>query len=469
MNNERGTKGRRGISVEETINMHIYGIISKKREKKKLTAEEIEYFVSGYTQCTIPDYQMSALLMAIFLNGMDEEETFHLTLSMMRSGKTLDLSSIPGVKVDKHSTGGVGDKVSLILAPLVASCGVKVPMISGRGLGHTGGTLDKLESIPGFRTDLSLRKFIKILSVVGVCMVGQTKEIAPADRKMYALRDVTATVNSIPLIASSIMSKKLAEGADAFVFDVKVGNGAFMQNEDQALLLARSLIQIAKMFKKKAVALITDMNEPLGEAVGNSIEMVEAIQTLKGKAPQDLMDVTMTLSAHMLILGKKAKNLRGAEKKLKQAIATGQALEKFRQMIKSQEGNPKVLEDYRLLPWAKHKLIVNADREGYVQSIDTMKIGLSAMKLGAGREKMGSEIDHGVGYLIKKKVGDFMRKDEPLAVVFANDVNKGRLASQEISRAYQITERKTSKLKKILFFVDEKGIKQILSPRWGEG
>jgi pyrimidine-nucleoside phosphorylase len=449
--------------------MNMYKIISKKRDKKKLTAEEIEYFVSGYAKGTIPDYKMSALLMAIFLIGMDEVETFNLTLSMMRSGKVLDLSSIPGVKVDKHSTGGVGDKVSLILAPLVASCGVKVPMISGRGLGHTGGTLDKLESIPGFRTDLSLRRFTKILSNVGVCMIGQTDEIAPADRKMYALRDVTATVNSIPLIASSIMSKKLAEGADAFVFDVKVGNGAFMQNEDQALLLARNLIQIAKRFKKKAVALITDMNEPLGEAVGNSIEMIEAIQALKGKTPSDLMEVTMALSARMLIFGKKAKSLKEAGKKLNQSIATGQALEKFRQMIKSQEGNPKVLYDYRLLPWAKHKLIVNADKQGYVQSIDTMKIGISAMKLGAGREKMDSQIDLGVGFLIKKKVGDFVRQREPLAIVFANDVDKGKLAGQEIKQAYQISKRKTDRLKKILFFVDEKRIKQILSPRWGEG
>ncbi|MCK4225243.1 MAG: thymidine phosphorylase, partial [candidate division Zixibacteria bacterium] len=270
--------------------MHMYEIISKKRDKKRLTSEEIEYFVSGYAEGQIPDYQASALLMAIFLNGMDAEETFHLTQSMMNSGKVLDLSSVPGVKVDKHSTGGVGDKVSLILAPLVASCGVKIPMISGRGLGHTGGTLDKLESIPGFRTDLPLKTFKKILSEVGVCMIGQTKEIAPADRKIYALRDVTATVNSIPLIASSIMSKKLAEGADAFVFDVKVGNGALMKKHDEAVLLAKNLIQIAKRFKKKAVALLTDMNEPLGETVGNSIEVIEAIHTLKEKAPRDLMD-----------------------------------------------------------------------------------------------------------------------------------------------------------------------------------
>lgn len=429
--------------------MHMYEIISKKRDKKRLTSEEIEYFVSGYAEGQIPDYQASALLMAIFLNGMDAEETFHLTQSMMNSGKVLDLSSVPGVKVDKHSTGGVGDKVSLILAPLVASCGVKIPMISGRGLGHTGGTLDKLESIPGFRTDLPLKTFKKILSEVGVCMIGQTKEIAPADRKIYALRDVTATVNSIPLIASSIMSKKLAEGADAFVFDVKVGNGALMKRHDEAVLLAKNLIQIAKRFKKKAVALLTDMNEPLGETVGNSIEVIEAIHTLKEKAPRDLMDVTLALGAHMLVLGKKAKNLKEAEKKLNQAIKTGKALDKFREMIKRQGGDPKVVDDFGLLPWVKFKLLVNSNREGYVQSIDTRKIGLCAVKLGAGRERMDSSIDPGVGMLIKKKVGDSIKKGDALAVVYANNLKKARQASQEIRQAYQITKRKTSRLKKI--------------------
>ncbi len=434
--------------------MNMYEIIGKKRDSKKLTPEEIEYFVSGYTQGQIPDYQASALLMAIFLNGMDHEETFNLTRSMMKSGKVLDLSFIPGVKVDKHSTGGVGDKVSLILAPLVASCGVKVPMISGRGLGHTGGTLDKLESIPGFRTNLPLTRFSKILSDIGVCMIGQTKEIAPADRKLYALRDVTATVNCIPLIASSIMSKKLAEGADAFVFDVKAGNGAFMQKTEDAIILARSLIQIAARFNKKAAALITDMNEPLGEAVGNSIEMIEAIQALKGKAPADLTEVTLALGARMLILGKKAKNPKEAEKKLKRSIETGKALAKFKEMIQKQGGNPKVLDDYRLLPWAKHKLTVCSQETGYVQTIDTMKIGLSVVKLGAGREKMDSKIDSGVGFLIKKKVGDFVERNEPLAIIFANNLNQGKLASHEIIQSYRIGKGKVRKLKKILCLVN---------------
>jgi len=440
--------------------MQMYEIINKKRDKKKLSPEDIEYFVSGYTKGKIPDYQMSALLMAIFLNGMDTEETYNLTSSMMRSGEIVDLSSVPVAKVDKHSTGGVGDKTSLILAPLVASCGITVPMISGRGLGHTGGTLDKLESIPGFKTNLSLRKFKKNLSDIGVCMIGQTNEIAPADKKIYALRDVTGTVNSIPLMVASIMSKKLAEGADALVFDVKLGNGAFMQKEDEAILLAKNLIQMAKRFDKKAVAFITDMNEPLGEAVGNSIEVIEAIQALKGKAPEDLMEVTFALGSYMLILGRKAKSFEEAKEKLEKAIKSGKALDKFKQMIKKQGGDPKVVDDYRLLPWAKHKITVESYQTGYVKSIDTLKIGLSAVKLGAGREKLNSKIDPGVGFLIKKKVGDRVNKGENLAVIFSNDLKKADLAKQEIKEAYHITKRKTNKLKKVLYLIDEKGIKE---------
>jgi pyrimidine-nucleoside phosphorylase len=445
------------MRIRRTLN--VYELISKKRDKKKLSQEEIEYFVSGYNKGTIPDYQASALLMAIFLNGMDTEETFNLTLSMMKSGKVLDLSSIGGPKADKHSTGGVGDKVSLILAPLVASCGLTIPMISGRGLGHTGGTLDKLESIPGFRTDLSWRKFSRNLSDIGVCIIGQTNEIAPADRKIYALRDVTGTVNSIPLITASILSKKLAEGADTLVFDVKVGNGAFMQKEDEAILLAKNLVRTAKRFKKKAIALITDMNEPLGEAVGNSIEVIEAIQTLKGKAPEDLMKVTFALGAYMLIFAGKAKNFKNAKEELEKAIKSGNALNKFRQMVKKQGGNPKVVDDYRFLPWAKHKITVESDQTGYVKSIDTLRIGLLAVKLGAGRERLDNQIDPGVGFLIKKKVGDKVKKGENLAVIFSNDLKKGKLARQEIKEAYQVSKRRTQRLQKILYLLDEKGIK----------
>jgi pyrimidine-nucleoside phosphorylase len=443
--------------------MHISEIISKKRDKKKLTQEEIEYFVSGYTGGQIPDYQASALLMAIFLNGMEAEEVFHLTEAMMNSGTVLDLKSVRGTKVDKHSTGGVGDKVSLILAPLVAACGVKVPMISGRGLGHTGGTLDKLESIPGFRTDLPLNEFVTNLKEMGVCMIGQTKEIAPADGKLYALRDVTATVNSIPLIASSIMSKKLAEGADAFVFDVKTGNGAFMQKPGEARLLAKTLIQIAGRFNKKAVALITDMNEPLGETVGNSIEVVEAIHALKGKAPRDLMEVTMALAERMLVLGKKAKMPKEAQDKLKRAIESGKAIDKFAEMVRKQGGNANVIYDFGLLPWAKFRLLVNSDRQGHVQSIDTRKIGLCAVELGAGRQKLDDPVDHGVGMLVKKKVGDSVEKGEALAIVFANDLKKARQASHQIREAYKIKKEKRPRLKKMLMVVDERGSRPLKS------
>lgn len=444
--------------------MQIQQIISKKRDMNKLTQEEIEFFVSAYTEDQIPDYQASALLMAIFLNGMDAQETFHLTQAMLNSGKVLDLSTIRGIKVDKHSTGGVGDKVSLILAPLVASCGVKVPMISGRGLGHTGGTLDKLESIPGFRTDLSLRRFLTNLKEVGVCMIGQTDEIAPADRKMYALRDVTATVRSIPLIASSIMSKKLAEGADAFVFDVKVGNGAFMQTRKEAVLLAKTLIGIARRFKKRAVALITDMNEPLGETVGNSIEVIEAIHALQGKAPSDLMEVTMALSTRMLVLGKKARTPKEAERKLQQAIDSGRALKKLEEIIRRQEGDPQVLSDFGLLDWAKYRLMVNSDRDGYVRSIDTTQIGLCASMLGAGRERMDSRIDPGVGFLIKKKVGDPVEKNDPLAVIYANNLKKARQACQDIRQAYGIGKKRVRRLRKILQVVDERGARKFNPP-----
>jgi pyrimidine-nucleoside phosphorylase len=440
--------------------MNMYEIISRKRDGHRLGSEEIEHFVRGYTQGRIPDYQASALLMAIFLNGMNDEETFHLTKCMMNSGKVIDLKSVRGVKVDKHSTGGVGDKVSLILAPLVAACGVKVPMISGRGLGHTGGTLDKLETIPGLRTDLSPKSFVSNLKEVGVCMMGQTSEMAPADRKLYALRDVTATVNSVPLIASSIMSKKLAEGADAFVFDVKVGSGAFMSTRKDATFLAKTLIRIAGRFKKKAVALVTDMNEPLGETVGNSIEVIEAIHALKGKAPKDLMEVTLTLGARMLILGKKAKSPREAEAKLLRAIQSGEALSKFQQMVKKQGGDANVVNDFGLLPWAKFRLLVTSRSDGYVHSIDTRGIGLCAVTLGAGREKLDSSIDPGAGLLIKKKVGEPVAKGDPLAVIYANNLKKARAASGQIREAYRIGRARSRRLRKVVQVVDERGARR---------
>lgn len=434
--------------------MRAYDIICKKRDKGKLTKKEIEYFISGFTSDKIPAYQMSSLLMAIFFNDMDPEEISNLTLSMMRSGQILDLSWIPGIKVDKHSTGGVGDKVSLVLAPLVAVCGVKVPMISGRGLGHTGGTLDKLESIPGFRTNLTLSEFKRNLSEIGVCIMGQTENVAPADKKIYALRDVTGTVESIPLIVSSILSKKLASGVDGIVFDVKCGNGAFMQTEKKAKELSKALIRICRRMKRKAVALITDMNQPLGEAVGNSLEVIESIEALKGKGPEDLLDVTLALGAEMLILSKKAKNRKEAKKKLKYAIESGVGLKKFEQIIKQQGGNHEVIHNYGLLPKAKYEIEVKSDRTGYVKSIQTKEIGLACCKLGAGREKTDDRIDPAVGFLIKKKVGDYVKRGEPMAYVFANSLKKGKIATEGIKNSYQFSKEKIMGLRKVFFRLD---------------
>lgn len=430
--------------------MRAYDVICKKRDKGKLTQEEIEFFISGFTGNKIPDYQMSALLMAIFLNGMDPEEISNLTLSMMRSGQVLDLSSIPGIKVDKHSTGGVGDKVSLILAPLVAACGVKVPMISGRGLGHTGGTLDKLESIPGFRTHLTQDEFKRNISEIGVCIMGQTEEIAPADKKIYALRDVTGMVDSIPLIVSSILSKKLASGVDAIVFDVKCGNGAFMQTEEKAKELAEALMVVGKKMKREVVSLITDMNEPLGEAVGNSLEVIESIEALKGKGPDDLMEVTLALGAEMLILGRKAESPKEAAGKLTQAIESGAALNKFEQMVKKQGGNPDVIHNYDILPKAKCKIEVKAGKSGYVKSIQTKQIGSAACMLGAGRQKADDEIDPAVGFLMKKKVGQYVRKNELMADVFCSNTSRGEAAADKIKGSYRISARKPRRLKRIL-------------------
>jgi len=436
-------------------------IIAKKRDGGKLTRKEIEYILSGYLSAAIPDYQMSAFLMAVFIRGMDLEETEELTWCMLNSGKILDLGFIPGVKVDKHSTGGVGDKVSLILAPLVACCGVTVPMVSGRGLGHTGGTLDKLESIPGFKTNLSLEEFIENLKQSQVSIMGQTGELAPADGEIYALRDVTGTVQSIPLITASILSKKLASGADAFIFDVKMGNGAFMQSKEAALALARNLIKVSKKAGRKSLALLTDMNEPLGNVVGNSVEVIEAIETLKGKGPEDILEVTLTLGSYMLILAGKAHNCHQAEELLSEKIRNGEGLDKFRQLIFQQGGNPGVIEDYSLFPKTNYQIEVKSEGEGYVDSIETKEIGLAAVELGAGREKLDSDVDLDVAILIKKKIGDSVKKNEDLAKILANDYEKGKRAEQRIKKAYGITRHKTKKLKKVLSLVDEKGIREL--------
>ena len=436
-------------------------IIARKRDGEKLTRQEIEFILSGYISGEVPDYQMSAFLMAVFIRGMDLKETEELTWCMLNSGKILDLGFIPGVKVDKHSTGGVGDKVSLILAPLVASCGVTVPMVSGRSLGHTGGTLDKLESIPGFKTALSIEEFIENLKQNQVSIMGQTRELAPADGEVYALRDVTGTVQSIPLITASILSKKLASGADALVFDVKMGNGAFMQSKETALALARNLIKVSKKTGRKAMALLTDMNEPLGNAVGNSVEVIEAIDTLKGKGPEDILEVTLTLGSYMLILAGKAHNFHQAKEMLSEKIKNGGALDKFRQLISQQGGDPAVIEDYSLFPKTNYQIDVKSEEEGHVNSIDTKEIGLAAVELGAGRERLNSDVDLDVAILIKKKTGDPVRKNEELAKILANDFEKGKKAEERIKKAYKITRQKAKRLKKVLSLVDEKGVREL--------
>ena len=435
-------------------------IIARKRDGGKLTRQEIEFILSGYLSGAVPDYQMSAFLMALFFRGMDLEETEDLTWCMMNSGKILDLGFIPGIKVDKHSTGGVGDKVSLILAPLVASCGVTVPMVSGRGLGHTGGTLDKLESIPGFETGLSIEEFIENLKHNRVSIMGQTRELAPADGEVYALRDVTGTVQSIPLITASILSKKLASGADALVFDVKMGNGAFMQSKETAMTLARNLIKVSKKAGRRSIALLTDMNEPLGNAVGNSMEVIEAIDTLKGKGPEDILEVTLTLGSFMLILGGKANNFRKGKELLLEKIENGEGLDKFKRLVLQQGGDPAIIDDYSLFPKTNYQIEVKSEGEGYVNSIETKEIGLAAVELGAGREKLDSDVDLDVAILIKKKIGDSVKKNEDLAKILANDFEKGKKAEGRIKKAYKITRQKTKRLKKVLFFVDEKGVKE---------
>jgi pyrimidine-nucleoside phosphorylase len=401
--------------------MFMTEIISKKKSGLPLEEKEIQFFVNGFTEGVIPDYQVSALLMAIYLNGMTDNETVFLTMSIMRSGKVLNLSELPGIKVDKHSTGGVGDKVSLILGPLVASCGCSIPMISGRGLGHTGGTLDKLESIPGFTTTLSTSEFITNVKMNGFSVMGQTDEIAPADKKLYALRDVTSTVASIPLIVASILSKKFASGADAFVFDVKVGTGAFMKEMEQALSLGRMLVKVSSLMGKNSVAYITDMNAPLGVSVGNALEVEESIECLRGSCSEDLWTITSSLAAEMLILAGKARSKTEAMEITHASLTSGRAIETLRKVIDSQQGNSSVVGDNSLLPRAKYQMDVLSAESGYVEKVDALKIALSAKRMGAGREKMSDTIRKGVGVKIFMKPGEKVRKGDRIATVYGDE------------------------------------------------
>jgi len=405
--------------------MRAVDIILSKRDGRTLARDEIQYFVDGVTRGTLPDYQASALLMAILLRGMTREETAWLTDAMVHSGIRVDLGGVPGVKVDKHSTGGVGDKTSLVLAPLAAACGVPVPMMSGRGLGHTGGTLDKLEAIPGFRVDLSLDEMKAALARVGCAMIGQTAQIAPADKKLYALRDVTGTVESIPLISASIMSKKIAEGIDALVLDVKTGSGAFMKTEADSRALAESLVSIGNASGVRTEAIITAMDAPLGRAVGNALEVIECIEVLKGVESADLVDVSVELAARMLVLGKIADDRESAERQVRGAIASGAGLERFRRIIEAQGGDPKVVDDYARLPQAPHHHIVSAPRPGYVAGIDAELIGRASVALGAGRDRVEDPIDHAVGILLAAKPGDAVRAGDPVLEVHYRD--RGRL------------------------------------------
>lgn len=401
--------------------MHPYELIKRKRDGGLLEAGEIAQFIAGYTEGIIPDYQMAAMCMSIFFNGLTDAELAAWAGAMLRSGEVIDLSDVPALKVDKHSTGGVGDKVSLSLAPLAAACGVPVPMISGRGLGHTGGTLDKLESIPGFRVDLGVERYRELVRTIGCCLIGQTSTVVPADKKLYALRDVTATVDCIPLIASSIMSKKLAEGIDALVLDVKVGSGAFMKTLDDARKLATTMVGIGREMGKKVVAIITDMEQPLGRAIGNSLEAIEAIDMLKGQAPADYTECTMKLTAKMLELGQAAKDETEARARLQAVIDDGSALKKFAQIIEAQGGNPAVLYDYSVFPTARQVVPIPSPVSGYITAIDTEKVGMAAVALGAGRERVDSIIDPAVGFVLEKKVGDKVEKGEPLAMMHIND------------------------------------------------
>ena len=422
--------------------MRMYDLIVKKRNGEPLSEEEINFMINGYTNGSIPDYQMSAMMMAIYFRGMSKEETLQLTLAMEKSGELLDLRSIKGIKVDKHSTGGVGDKTSLALAPMVAACGIPVAKMSGRGLGHTGGTIDKLESFPGFSTSLSTAQFIHNVNEIGIAIMGQTKDLAPADKKLYALRDVTATVDNMSLIASSIMSKKLASGADGIVLDVKTGSGAFMKEEEDAFALAREMVSIGNGAGRKCVAVVSDMDQPLGFAIGNALEVKEAIAALKGEGPSDFMNLCMTLGTQMLLVAGKANTEEEAETLLRKTINEGSALQKLAEFVTAQGGNADAVYNPSLLPKASLVEPLIADLDGYIHHIVCDEVGICSLLLGGGRETKDSSIDLSVGIVLKKKKGDYVKKGEVLAEVYANDMQKMKNAIDRLGKAYILTNEK---------------------------
>ncbi len=417
-----------------------YEIIAQKRDGQTLSDEAITFFIREYLNGGVKDYQMAAWLMAVYFQGLNDAETYALTRSYIDSGEVIDLSDLPGVKVDKHSTGGVGDKISIVLAPLVASCGVPVPMISGRGLGHTGGTLDKLEAIPGFQTQLSVNQFKQLLRQIGVAMIGQTDTIVPADKRIYALRDVTATVESIPLITASIMSKKIAEGIDALVLDVKVGNGAFMADIQKARKLARKLIQVGKAFGKQVHASLTNMNQPLGRAIGNWLEVVECLEVMQGEGPADVVELTVHLAAHMVVLGKQAATYAEATALCRHQLANGAAFEKFLQLVAAQGGDTNFLEKPDQYPAATHHYIVKAPITGYIQALATREIGLAAVQLGAGRLRKEDPVDPAAGIHMHVKIGDHITAGTPLFTLYTNKSTVIEEVNQKLLAAVTIGE-----------------------------
>ncbi|CAM3122560.1 pyrimidine-nucleoside phosphorylase [Paenibacillus lupini] len=438
--------------------MRAVDLIQKKRDGGELTAKELTFLVDGYCEGGIPDYQMSAWAMAVFYRGMTPAETAALTLAMANSGDQVDLAPIAGVKVDKHSTGGVGDKTTLIIAPLVASAGVPVAKMSGRGLGHTGGTIDKLESIAGFQTELSREKFLEQVNELGISVIGQSGNLAPADKKLYALRDVTATVESIPLIASSVMSKKIAAGADAIVLDVKTGSGAFMKTIEDSEQLAQAMVEIGTQVGRQTAAVISDMDQPLGFAIGNALEVREAIETLQGKGPADLTELCLTLGAHMVVLGGKAKDFSEAKALLQRQLDSGEALSKFKQFIAAQGGDASVADDVELLPQAAEQVEVKAAGAGYIASIHAEQLGIAAMLLGAGRATKEASIDYSVGIIIRKKVGDSVSEGDTLAVLHtrANDSTLEEVAAK-VRDAYTISTDKPEERPLLLSVVTAEG------------
>ena len=425
--------------------MQMYDLIMKKRNGGVLDKEEIDFFIKGYTCGEIPDYQVSALMMAIYFRGMNMEETLNLTMAMAHSGEMLDLSDIEGIKCDKHSTGGVGDKTTIALIPMVTSCGCKVAKMSGRGLGHTGGTIDKLESFPGFNTSISDKHFMDQVKTIGVSVMGQTADLAPADKKLYALRDVTATVDNMSLIASSIMSKKLASGADAIVLDVKSGSGAFMKNIDDAKALARAMVDIGKGAGRRIMAVISDMDQPLGRAVGNAIEVKEAIDTLKGQGPEDFTELCMELGSRMLVMSDVCPDLDEAKKMLADSVKTGRALDKLAQFVKAQGGDDSYVYDPSKLKQADKETCVKAPASGYISHIECDEIGMVSLTLGGGRVTKESDIDLSVGLILDKKVGDHVNEGDTIARIYSNDPEKEKAATDRLLRAYEYSDTSPDK------------------------